>query len=187
MKPRFIDLATIRLIVAVAVAVGAAGVMPQASRAAETPPRRITSRLVDLGEVHKIFVAQGLAAVVQLPYPITEVKVGSPDDVHTQISKTLPSELTLILKKAGAPPTNLIVRCGLRTFVFDLIPSRKTHQDLVRISGTYGGPAPEELGATLLDSSEPRRTAVEGDMVLIDSSAQAPAPHPPGATFGGTQ
>jgi hypothetical protein len=92
--------------------------------------------------------------VIQLPYPVTEVKVGSPDDVQTQISKTLPSELTLILKRGGAQPTNLIARCGTRTFVFDLIPSRNTHQDLVRISGAYGAPQLDDMGAVLIDSSE---------------------------------
>jgi hypothetical protein len=48
----------------------------------------------------------------------------------------------------------LIVRCGSRSFVFDLIPSKKTHQDLVRISGSYGAPEAEDIGAVLIDSSE---------------------------------
>ena len=137
------------------------------------PPSRISSRLADLGEVHKIFLAQGLAAVIQLPYPITEVKVGNPDDVQAIISKTLPSELTLLLKRSGAKPTNLIVSCGSRTFVIDLIPSRKTHQDLVRISGSYGAPEMADMGAVLVDSSSPAKhteAATSSDMVLIDSS-----------------
>jgi len=139
-------------------------------------PSRISSRLANLGEVHKIFLAQGLASIVQLPYPVTEAKVGNPDEVQVQVSKTLPSELTLVLRQAGAQPTNLIVRCGARTFVMDLIPSRKTHQDLVRISGSYGAPEMADMGAVLIDSSQPvtSRSAVQNvgsDMVLIDSSA----------------
>ncbi len=123
------------------------------SEFAHAAPARISSGLVNLGEVHKIYLAQGLASIIQLPYPITEAKVGSPDDVQVQISKTLPSELTLVLRRAGAQPTNLIARCGSRTFVFDLIPSRKTHQDLVRISGSYGAPEMSDMGAVLIDSS----------------------------------
>jgi hypothetical protein len=123
---------------------------------AETTPLRISSRLIDLGEVHKIFLSQGLVSVIQLPYPVTEVKVGSPDDIQTQISKTLPSELTLLLKRADAKATNLIARCGTHTFVFDLIPSHKTHQDLVRISGSYGSPSANYNGAILIDSSANR-------------------------------
>jgi len=142
---------------------------------ASATPSRISSSVMDLGEVHRIFVAQGLASVIQLPYPITEVKVGSPEDVQIQISKTLPSELSLILKRLLPQPTNMIVRCGTRTFVFDLIPSRKTHQDLVRISGSYGAPSSVEIGAVLLDSSQkpehaPSVVREKSDMVLIDSS-----------------
>jgi hypothetical protein len=138
-------------------------------------PARISARLADLGEVHKIYLAQGLASVVQLPYPVTEARVGSPDDIQVQVSKTLPSELTLILKRTGAQPTNLIVRCGTRTLVFDLIPSKKTHQDLVRISGSYGAPDMADMGAVLVDSSLPKGEAGERDssvegMVLLDSS-----------------
>ncbi len=127
---------------------------------AEVGPSRISSRLVNLGEVHKIFLAQGLVSVIQLPYPVTEVKVGNPDDILAQISKTLPSELTLILKRGGAKATNLIARCGTRTFVFDLIPSSKTHQDLVRISGSYGAPSGTDIGdkgAILIDSSSSKK------------------------------
>jgi hypothetical protein len=144
-----------------------------------TTPGRISSRVMDLGDVLRIYLSQGLASVVQLPFPITEVKLGNPDDVFVQVSKTLPSELTVVLRKNGARPTNLVVRCGSRTFVFDLIPSHSTHQDLVRISGSYGGPESEGLGATLIDSS--RRATGEStsrssgdDRVLIDSSQAGP-------------
>jgi hypothetical protein len=133
---------------------------------ADEPPRRIMETFADLGDVHRIFLAPGLASVLQLPYPVTEAKIGSPDQVQAVISKTLPSELTLTLKTSSAQPTNLIVRCGSRTFVFDIIPSRRTHQDLIRISGAYGGPSSQ--GAVLLDSS---RAGVPDDgRVLIDSS-----------------
>ncbi len=139
-------------------------------------PGRISSQLADLGEVHKLYLAQGLASVVQLPYPITEVKLGNPDDIQAVISKTLPSEVTLILKRSTVQPTNLIIRCGVRTFVFDVIPSKKTHQDLVRISGSYGAPQMQDMGAVLIDSSRGKEAAKENapkssDMVLIDSSA----------------
>jgi len=36
-----------------------------------TAPRRISSGFLDLGEVHKIYLAQGLASIIQLPYPVT--------------------------------------------------------------------------------------------------------------------
>lgn len=142
-------------------------------------PARISSGLLNLAEVHKIYLAHGLAAVVQLPYPITEVKVGSPEDVQVQISKTLPSELTLVLKREASRGTNLIARCGSRTFVFDLIPSKKTHQDLVRISGSYGAPELSDMGAVLIESSEKGsevtrkvKEPASADMVLIDSSSK---------------
>ncbi|MGK5087914.1 hypothetical protein WDW86_10180 [Bdellovibrionota bacterium FG-2] len=145
------------------------------SAQAQPIPGRISARFADLGEVHKIYLAQGLAAVIQLPYPVTEAKVGSPGDIQVQTSKTLPSELTLILKQAGAKATNLIIRCGTRTFVFDLIPSTKTHQDLVRISGSYGSPEVSDMSAVLIDASSPlpsksKDGIPKDEMTLIDSS-----------------
>ncbi len=146
---------------------------------AETPVSRISSRIANLGSVQNLYMTPGLVTVLQLPTPITEVKLGSPDDVQVQISKTLPSEVSLIVKRALPQSTNLIVRCGSRSFVFDLVMAKNRHQDLVKVSGSYGAPIDQDLNEmTLIDSSaaiKPRTRARIGtpgsiEMTLIDSS-----------------
>lgn len=155
---------------------------------ADTQVSRISSRIANLGSVQNLYMTPGLVTVLQLPTPITEVKVGSPDDVQVQISKTLPSEVSLIVKRALPQSTNLIVRCGSRSFVFDLVMSRNRHQDLVKVSGSYGAPIDQDLNQmSLIDSSaevvsknaatiRARETANNAnskdtnEMTLIDSS-----------------
>ena len=161
---------------------GAGALLTAELALAQSVPGRISSQVVDLGDVLRIYLAPGLASVVQLPYPITEVKLGNPDDIYVQVSKSLPSELTVILKRNGARPTNLVARCGIKTFVFDLIPSKSTHQDLVRISGSYGGPESTGLGAVMIDSSHlsgktAKRPKDNDDGVLIDSSQKPTRSH----------
>ena len=46
--------------------------------AAREIPGRISSRVADLGEVMRVYLAEGLASMIQLPYPITEVRLGEP-------------------------------------------------------------------------------------------------------------
>lgn len=106
----------------------------------DSRPSRISQTLLDLGGVHRIYLSPALVSVVQLPYPITETKVGDSEDLQVQLSKSAPEELTLTLRRGSANPTNVIVRCGSRIFVFDVIPSKAIHQDFVKITGTFGYP-----------------------------------------------
>ncbi len=119
-----------------------------------SPPRRISSKVVDLGRVQPIYMVAGMATLIELPGPVTGIRTGNPDDLQYFRPQTPENEVTLILKNAKAQPTNLILRSGKKKYVFDIVPSRHVHQDTVEVVGAFGGPELEESEAVLLDSSE---------------------------------
>ena len=101
---------------------------------------RISAIHKDLGKETKVSIAPGLVSVLEFPQAITEVRVGHPGVLKAQISSVSPRELTLTLSGGGMVATNLIVRAERRVFVFDIVPSRVSHQDYVKIRGGFGGP-----------------------------------------------
>ena len=131
--------------------------------------KRLVSTHLDLSKPYKIYLTYDLVSSIKFPYPITEAKVGNPDSVKVLISKTLGSELTLKLNSHILTPTNLIVRCGKKVFVIDLIPSKSIHQDYVKITGSYSDPEYENNSLTLVSSSlSTIKQQPQG--ILIDSS-----------------
>lgn len=111
---------------------------PQDQLYAFQGPKRIESTFQNIGESSKIQLRPGLISVIEFPYPISEVRVGNPNSVKALISQISPKELTLYFKSTNAVPTNLIVRSDRKVFVFDLIPSKTTHQDFIKIRGSVG-------------------------------------------------
>lgn len=114
-------------------------------------PLRISSIIVNLSEPTRVFLSPGLACQIRFPEEVGDVSQGSPEaDLLVLRSPAEPKRLTLILKSPKARPSNVIVTSGGKTFVFDVIPSPKgkfVHQDLVEISGSFGGPRVQTSGA----------------------------------------
>lgn len=100
-------------------------------------PARISKINKSLNEVDRIYLAPGLVSVIEMPSPILEVRVGDPRSVRVMLSTVSPKEMTLSLGHSGASATNLIVRTDRRAFVFDLLPSKTNHQDLVKVRGGF--------------------------------------------------
>lgn len=103
-------------------------------------PQRLSTVSKDLSTSEKIYLKPGLAAVIEFPKPIIEVRIGNPANLKTSISTVSPKELTLFLESARAGATNLIVRSDRKIYVFDVIPSFSDHQDFIKIRGGYGAP-----------------------------------------------
>jgi len=99
--------------------------------------RRITSKVIDLGKVHKLYMVYGLATVIILPEGISAVIPGN--SATLKIERKEPETL-LALRLTGkrVPPTNLILLSGNNRVVFDVIPNTKLHQDTLEVVGTYG-------------------------------------------------
>lgn len=116
---------------------------------------RLSSQAMDLSKVQKIFVAPGLVSVIEFPQNIIEVRVGDPKSVKTLISQVSPKELTVYLNHSASQASNLIVRAEKRVFVFDIVPSKISHQDYVKLNGAYGAPSRPEIKFTSAVSLAP--------------------------------
>lgn len=103
---------------------------------------RIQSMRFDKSQVQRIYLAPGLGSIVLFPCGLQEVFIGRGEDLKAQISPNDKRTLFLNLKLNSSLPTNVIVKCTPEKsiFVFDVIPSRIRHQDLVEIRSSYGRP-----------------------------------------------
>lgn len=120
-------------------------------------PKRISSKILDLSKVYPIYMVAGMATLIELPGPVTGIRIGNPSAVRYFRPDRPESEVTLVLQSPNAQPTNLILRSGRKKYVFDIVPSRSVHQDTLEVSGDYGGAELDDPGAVLLDSSESAR------------------------------
>lgn len=136
-------------------------------------PARITRIDKNLHEVDRIYLAPGLVSVIEMPGPILEVRVGDPRSVRVMLSTVSPKEMTLSLGHSGASATNLIVRTDKRAFVFDLLPSRSSHQDFIKVrSGFTSFPAESQaiVTRTSLSVDERRPTKQLVESVILGES-----------------
>ena len=117
-------------------------------------PRRISSKLVDLGKVQPIYMVAGMATLIEIPGPVTGIRTGNPDSIQYFRPDKPENEVTVILKNQNAKPTNLILRSGKKKYVFDLVPSQNIHQDTIEVIGDFGGAELEDAGVELIDSSD---------------------------------
>ena len=117
-------------------------------------PRRISGQIVDLGKVHPIYMIPGMATLVEIPDEVTGIRLGNPASVQYFQPESPKNEVTLVLKKSTALPTNLIIRSGKRKYIFDIVPSKCVHQDMLEVVGAFGGAHLEGSSAVLIDSSD---------------------------------
>lgn len=101
---------------------------------------RLSSMYIDEGQVQKLYLTPGRPSVLLFPCNIVSFSKGTGADIDAAGKEQDPKELNLWLKSSGAEPTGLIVRCENKTFVFDIVPSTNTHQDFIKIDGSYGSP-----------------------------------------------
>ena len=108
---------------------------------------RIQSTRFDRGQVKRIYLAPGLGSIIQFPCALVEVFVGRSEDLKAQISPSDKKTLFLNLKLNSSLPTNMIARCEAEksVYVFDVIPSKTKHQDVVEIRSSFGGPGAKDL------------------------------------------
>ena len=83
----------------------------------------------------RIFLFPGRVSLLKLPCSITKALIGSPNDIKTEVDKLNPEETHILLKKWRSQPSNLILKCKDKVFLFSLIPSKKSHYDYVKVLG----------------------------------------------------
>jgi len=135
---------------------------------------RIKATRFDRGQVMRIYLAPGLGSLVLFPCALIEIFVGRGEDLKAQISPSDKKTLFLNLKLNSSLPTNMIARCEpeRNVFVFDVIPSKSQHQDLVDIRNAFGGPSLSGVRPTDVSkqNSQKGRVVLKGP-VLMDKGA----------------
>ena len=106
-----------------------------------------------------LFLFPGRVSLLSLPCPVTKALVGSPKDIKAEIDKFNPQDAHILLKKWGSKPSNLILKCSDRVFLFNIIPARKAHYDYVRVLNHTETPAPFKVKTSLSNISS---TGFEG-------------------------
>ena len=82
-----------------------------------------------------IFLFPGRVSLLSLPCPIIKALVGSPNDIKAEIDTISKTEAHILLKKWRSEPSNLILKCKGKVFLFSLIPAKKSHYDYVKVLG----------------------------------------------------
>jgi hypothetical protein len=113
-------------------------------------PNRLSAKIVDLGKVYPIRMVPGLATIIETPVAVTDAIPGDSKTVKFLPVGNSQNEVRLVLAHGSAYPTNLIIRAGGKKYVFDIIPSRDTHQDIVQIMSSYGGPELQDAELELI-------------------------------------
>lgn len=99
---------------------------------------RIENFNVDRKKVNKIYLSYSKTGIIRFPDQIEEVRVGASEGYKYEISKTYKRELSLKVRLGVNAPSNLIVRTSNEEiYVFDLVPSRTRHQDVVYVDDSH--------------------------------------------------
>ncbi len=92
--------------------------------------KRVNRVILKEDSALRIYLSAGRISVLQVPCEINKVLVGSPNDLSVSMGK---KEIHLLLKKWKSQPTNLLVKCKKSYLIFDIVPSKITHNDLVEV------------------------------------------------------
>ena len=83
----------------------------------------------------QIYLFPGRASLLSLPCPITKALIGSPEDIKAEVDKINRTDAHILLKKWKSEPSNLILKCHNKVFLFSLIPAKNAHYDYVKVLG----------------------------------------------------
>ncbi|GIL17047.1 MAG: hypothetical protein BroJett040_07980 [Oligoflexia bacterium] len=137
---------------------------------AQAQVERIQSLRFDRSQVQRIYLAPGLGSILLFPCGLVEIFVGRSEDLKAQISPNDKKTLFLNLKLNSSLPTNIIAKCesDRSVFVFDVIPSRNKHQDVVEIRNFYGRPHFAERSTVKTSENKSSRRLVVKARSLLD-------------------
>lgn len=135
---------------------------------------RIQAMRFDRSEVARIYLAPGLGSIVLFPCPLVETFIGRSDDLKAQISPNDKKTLFLNLKLNSSLPTNLIARCESErgVFVFDVVPSKANHQDVVEIRGAFGSPRNPELSRIKVPAAQSSKIVMSAPVLIEKGSSK---------------
>ena len=97
-----------------------------------------------------LYLFPGRVSLLNLPCPVTKALIGSPKDIKAEIDKLSPTDAHILLKKWSSKPSNLILKCSDKVFLFNLIPAKKSHYDYVKVLSHKEPPKPFKVKSSLL-------------------------------------
>jgi len=103
-----------------------------------------------------LFLFPGRVSLLSLPCPVTKALTGSPNDIKAEIDKLSPTDAHILLKKWRSKPSNLILKCSDKVFLFNLIPARKSHYDYVKVLSHKETFKPFKVKSSLPQSLSPK-------------------------------
>jgi|GEM_PF-2414734 len=132
---------------------------------------RISEQSMDLSKPMKIRMTPGRSSVLEFPCKISHTILGLDGDVKTTIGPDNKESMALWLSGEASKPTNIIVKCEGQIFVFDIVPTKHSHQDYVVIEDVFD--SRRRRSRKLIDSSS-RASALKAEptkLKLIASSS----------------
>ena len=100
-----------------------------------------------------LFLFPGRVSLLSLPCVITKALTGSPNDIKTEVDELSPKDAHILLKKWKSQPSNLILKCSGRVFLFNILPTKKSHYDYVRVLSHRENSTPFKVKSPLLNTS----------------------------------
>lgn len=100
-----------------------------------------------------LFLFPGRVSLLSLPCSITKALTGSPNDIKAEVDKFSPKDTHILLKKWKSQPSNLILKCSDRVFLFNILPTKKSHYDYVRVLNHTKTSKPFKVKFPLLNTS----------------------------------
>ena len=100
-----------------------------------------------------LFLFPGRVSLLSLPCPITKALTGSPNDIKAEVDELSPKDAHILLKKWKSQPSNLILKCSDRVFLFNILPTKKSHYDYVRVLSHREASTPFKVKSPLLNTS----------------------------------
>lgn len=98
---------------------------------------RIAEKPLNIADVNPIHLTFGRISILNLPCDIRKYSVGLPESYKVEIEESTKRELSISMLGKDNHPSNLLVTCGEYLLVFDLIPSKRTHQASLRVTNLY--------------------------------------------------
>lgn len=136
------------------------------ARGSKAKEARISEVSHDLSKTSTIKMTVGRSTVVDFPCEISHATLGLTDDIKIKVGPDSKKTMTIWLSGASSQPTNLSVKCEGEMYIFDILPSTRSHQDYIVITDSFDQRrrSHKKLVASSLSNSKPL-SRVKGKLV----------------------
>ena len=98
---------------------------------------RIEQMALNIANVNPIHLSFGRVTVIEFPCKVKKVNLGLSESFKVVIDETTQKEIAVSMSGDREHPSNMIVRCDNYQLVFDLIPNKKDHISVLKITSFF--------------------------------------------------